>query len=723
MSKPGQDVSKPSASASCCEASLSFDGTSDPFSLHYIKAKKGKRSKASGDYDLQDHYATSPTTKKIALSFPVSVLEGMAGPGGTSHTIHPTFAAQEQEDEDEMEAWDEEEDMAVPTSQFSDRLCTNYIPSLPEISEIHQYVSLVDSKLAQYDAQIARLSAVLQDLAAKRTQLQDTRTAHRAFASPFRRLPPEILQVIFAWCLPPTRNCVMHASEAPVLLGRVCSEWRRIALATPELWASLHVVPPNVSYTNPAASKSRFRRKRELMEMWLARSGACALSVSMVWFAGDSDEEAALCGMLLEVLAPLCARWKVLDFQVPLKMFKPFTGLRAADVPLLEGLTLMDNRTPSDLDIVDRWPESLNFAENAQRLRTFVLTFFSGGMRLPALPWPQLTTLYLESNIAFFFADAREMLATLALCASLVSCTLKFPLSHTAALPAYEPLDPDTTVVLPRLEALCVDGDQHLANTFHMSNTLASICAPRLRTLDVLGRAGRPESVAVPEPFAALRTLLRKSGSPPLEKLNLESMTVVPEEFVACLRMVPTLKELVVQNWTARVFATPVASAEEDERETELADVAENKILLALTVSSSKGEQQARQASTPEVSDIKADGDGEEAGTRDGTTPASEQEDASPLCPNLQRIDFTMCDASQRLLCDFVASRWENPPPGVARLQAVKSNFMALEEDAVKARMERFMVEGLQVSLTYQMPVTDDYSPSPWTGLEGAPGP
>ncbi|KAJ7634614.1 hypothetical protein FB45DRAFT_909361, partial [Roridomyces roridus] len=43
-------------------------------------------------------------------------------------------------------------------------------------------------------------------------------------------------------CLPTHRNCVMDASEAPLLLGRISSAWRALSLATPRLWASLHIV-------------------------------------------------------------------------------------------------------------------------------------------------------------------------------------------------------------------------------------------------------------------------------------------------------------------------------------------------------------------------------------------------------------------------------------------------------------------------------------------------
>lgn len=618
--------------------------------------------------------------------------------------------------------------------------------------------------MTQYDARIAELEAALQEITKKRTELHNIGSAHEALVSPLRRVPPEILQLIFVWCLPQNHNSVMHASEAPVLLGRVCSEWRQISLATPEVWASLHIVPPNVNFSNPGSSAARFQRKRELVKMWLARSGACPLNISLVWFAGDSEEEVKLCASLLEVLVPMCGRWRMLDFQVPLKMFTPFIGLTVEDVPLLEGMSLMDNRTPLDTVTVDRWPESLTFAESATKLRNFTLTFFSGGIRLPSIPWPQLTTLYLESNIAFFFTDSREMLNTLSGCANLQSCTLKFPLSHTALLPAYKKLD--SPIVLPQLQTLCVDGDQHLHNTFHMSNTLTNLCAPKLRKLEILGRSGRPEGSVAPEPFGAVRTLLQRSKCP-LERLNVESMTMLPDEFVACLRLIPSLVELVVHNWSVRVITG--APTEEDATAVDMHEVAENLILKALTVGLKEAEVVKKNDETltvglkevkvvkksDETLKPKEDDEKSQPRVKPTTEPADAQPDSSIkpsevtenvtssstppveasastcipapptttelLCPNLQRFDFTLCDASQHLFCDFVSSRWENLPSGVLRIKSVKCNFAAFEDDAVKARMQKFRAEGLDAFVTYQVPMNDDINPSPWTGLEGPP--
>ena len=172
-------------------------------------------------------------------------------------------------------------------SKFSDKVNTNYIPNTTERQEITEYVFTVKQELSELNARITEMRDALIKVIRTRDHLQTAVNQHQALISPLRRLPPELLQLIFVWCLPSHRNAVMHSSEAPVLLGRVCSEWRRISLATPQLWSSLHIVPPNVNLTNLTSSIARFDRKRELIEMWLGRSGACPLNISFVWFASD----------------------------------------------------------------------------------------------------------------------------------------------------------------------------------------------------------------------------------------------------------------------------------------------------------------------------------------------------------------------------------------------------------------------------------------------------
>ncbi|KAJ7682418.1 hypothetical protein DFH06DRAFT_1030336, partial [Mycena polygramma] len=96
-----------------------------------------------------------------------------------------------------------------------------------------------------------------------------------AVLDPLARLPLELSSEIFLRTLPSTPE-PPNAHNVPMLLLNVCTAWNRIALSTPELWATLCVVYPC------AASFE------EGLQTWLQRAGTLTLSVSLRGrFRGD----------------------------------------------------------------------------------------------------------------------------------------------------------------------------------------------------------------------------------------------------------------------------------------------------------------------------------------------------------------------------------------------------------------------------------------------------
>ncbi|KAJ7252136.1 hypothetical protein B0H12DRAFT_964446, partial [Mycena haematopus] len=129
-------------------------------------------------------------------------------------------------------------------SPFVPRLGTNYCPTDEEVLEIKALLAEPTLRLKELDDEITKLQRAIDKLAEERDRIGAYVEAHKALISPIRRLPLDIIKELFVACLPTHRNCVMSASEAPVLLGRICNSWRAISLSAPRLWASLHVVEP-----------------------------------------------------------------------------------------------------------------------------------------------------------------------------------------------------------------------------------------------------------------------------------------------------------------------------------------------------------------------------------------------------------------------------------------------------------------------------------------------
>ncbi|KAJ6564866.1 hypothetical protein DFH09DRAFT_1475317, partial [Mycena vulgaris] len=125
-----------------------------------------------------------------------------------------------------------------------EHLGMSYIPSASERTQIQELCTKVSKKLSKVmeEIEIDRRRLVASN--GRRVALNDRIYPYYALISPMRMFPPEILQEKFMACLPAGHDAVMHTSEAPLLLGRICSAWRAISLSTPTLWSSLHLVVP-----------------------------------------------------------------------------------------------------------------------------------------------------------------------------------------------------------------------------------------------------------------------------------------------------------------------------------------------------------------------------------------------------------------------------------------------------------------------------------------------
>lgn len=165
-------------------------------------------------------------------------------------------------------------------SFLSDRLNTNYSPTPIEILSLQRVLSGPEKRLADIGKKVCELEEHLRELNQQRDALEDKVTGYQGMFSPARRLLPEVLQEIFIHCLPTDRNPAMSATEAPLLLGRVCRQWRDVAYSTPTLWSGIHIsIPFNSPFVRMHTCSHAVRAKA--VNAWLLRSGVCPLSISL----------------------------------------------------------------------------------------------------------------------------------------------------------------------------------------------------------------------------------------------------------------------------------------------------------------------------------------------------------------------------------------------------------------------------------------------------------
>ncbi|KAL0070409.1 hypothetical protein AAF712_002240 [Marasmius tenuissimus] len=179
---------------------------------------------------------------------------------------------------------DDEATAVVPSSPFLHLLSSNQFISSTERAQIRDTLDDVEGSISRVEDAIRSLETNLNQLRRKQHKLNTYAQEHKALLSPARRLVPEIWSEIFLWCLPQhtlehhmSRRSVSGApvtdtsfDDAPLLMTRVCSSWRQIALSTPRLWS-------NITYT--VCRPSAFKHQLQKLETWLSRSGATPLSV------------------------------------------------------------------------------------------------------------------------------------------------------------------------------------------------------------------------------------------------------------------------------------------------------------------------------------------------------------------------------------------------------------------------------------------------------------
>ncbi|KAG6847157.1 hypothetical protein H0H93_009796, partial [Arthromyces matolae] len=101
--------------------------------------------------------------------------------------------------------------------------------------------------LRDAEHQLSQLDQILAALVERRDNLEHLVLKYRAALTPHKVLPPEVLSDIFLYCLPTTPSTMNDSdstslrlppkpTDAPWVLGRVCSTWRSISRADSRLW-------------------------------------------------------------------------------------------------------------------------------------------------------------------------------------------------------------------------------------------------------------------------------------------------------------------------------------------------------------------------------------------------------------------------------------------------------------------------------------------------------
>jgi hypothetical protein len=219
--------------------------------------------------------------------------------------------------------------------EFAALLQNNDAPSESTILEVTESLKVPLNELQEVEAEIQRLGKLMEAMKMKRQSIQKIINDHNSILSPVRRLSPDVLHEIFFHCLPTHHNPVMKSSESPLLLTRICSSWRAIALSSPRIWSKIHIpLPgdPRYSELNYGRITDETRlndRRREIacvmrsrcdgVRGWLSRSGTCPLSLSVI-YSGDhleNSKDDELVQEMFDILLSFSDRWSDVNLSMP----------------------------------------------------------------------------------------------------------------------------------------------------------------------------------------------------------------------------------------------------------------------------------------------------------------------------------------------------------------------------------------------------------------------
>ncbi|KAJ7076025.1 hypothetical protein B0H15DRAFT_608560 [Mycena belliarum] len=213
--------------------------------------------------------------------------------------------------------------------------------------------------------------------------------------------PPEITAAIFVHCVAdrpffgPTKLPWLSQHEAPLLLGRICRQWRDVALSTPELWNSIEVECPYfVEDIVPA------------LDRWLLRSGNSPLTIDLQYRVHPDTSSDGI----LRLLKRHAHQLQTVTLHIPVEDVDNFERV-VGPFPALRKLALFSLRLSASFELEHK----ISAFSIAPELRD---VHFKSGFS-PAnitMPWSQLTTFRADT------IPTSQFLRVLAQAPNLVSC-------------------------------------------------------------------------------------------------------------------------------------------------------------------------------------------------------------------------------------------------------------------------------------------------------------
>ncbi|EAU83545.2 hypothetical protein CC1G_04801 [Coprinopsis cinerea okayama7 len=127
--------------------------------------------------------------------------------------------------------------------QFDYRIlaASNLPPTESQIDEIKALLREESTKEESLELEIRRIQEELHRLRLATVAQKRRVSDYKAILSPIRSLPAEIIAHILLLCAEDRGGHHLPFPARYLVLGQICSRWRAIALATPDIWATIQI--------------------------------------------------------------------------------------------------------------------------------------------------------------------------------------------------------------------------------------------------------------------------------------------------------------------------------------------------------------------------------------------------------------------------------------------------------------------------------------------------
>ncbi|KAE9404097.1 hypothetical protein BT96DRAFT_438501 [Gymnopus androsaceus JB14] len=411
-------------------------------------------------------------------------------------------------------------------------------PFALKTQEVDDIILLCDRDLEDYEAEVMRLQAQILFVQGQQTRLRNHKTKILSLNSPIRKLPNEVLALIFDYACEwnvlqefpwtfdeeaQTKLTLPIITYLPALsLSSTCSRWRSVAKSSPSLWSRLKL-EISAKYAEPGVLDAFIAA----VDLFLVCSNQNPLEIDLD-IRGESEHRS----LALDLLMQHSQRWKTFSYNGSYTIATHLDYHSSQNFSRLESLQI--HEAPSvaeDLDIFQETP----------KLRKLL----AGNCLVSQIPWTQVT----ELEFWIFHDQLDRILDT---CPNLVLLELWEAREASTISPC---IPPKTSKTIDTLRIIVDDSDlpQGLLDV-----TLSSFTFPALNELHIESNSSR-KTYDRKWPKDLFATFLSRSSCK-LTTFVIHGVGLTDADLSSALQLLPSLTTLDISDYEALPKINPITS-------------------------------------------------------------------------------------------------------------------------------------------------------------------